>query len=72
MVVGLRSVAQLSLDGHISGFRTMTEVYNLIEIGRINNHLSISQKQVGGAIQSLDGTSFLSAMVNKTVNKALF
>ena len=38
MVVGLKSVAQLSLDDQISGFRVMTEVYNLIRIGRINNH----------------------------------
>ena len=37
-VVGLRSVDQLSLDGQISGFRGMTEVYNLIVAGIINNH----------------------------------
>ena len=28
-VVGLRSVAQLTLDAHFSVLRTMTEVYNL-------------------------------------------
>ena len=41
MVVGLISVAQLTLDGQISGFGGMTEVYNLIKIGRIINHLFI-------------------------------
>ena len=39
--VGLISVAQLSLSGHISGFPGFTEVYNLVETGRINNHLFI-------------------------------
>ena len=43
MAVGLISVGQLTLDGHISGFGTMTEVYNLIKIGRINNHSFIPQ-----------------------------
>ena len=38
LVVGLISVDQLSLSVLISGFRTMTEVYNLRNIGRINNH----------------------------------
>ena len=38
MVVGLKSVCQLSLCVQISGFQDMTEVYNLIRIGRINNH----------------------------------
>ena len=38
MVVGLISVAQLTLDDQISGFLTMTEVYNLLRIGRIINH----------------------------------
>ena len=38
LAVGLISVGQLSLDTHISGFGTMTEVYNLVRIGRINNH----------------------------------
>ena len=41
MVVGLISVAQLPLDAQISGFLGMTEVYNLLRIGRINNHLLI-------------------------------
>ena len=41
MAVGLKSVAQLSLDDCFSGFQGMTEVYNLSEIGRINNHLYI-------------------------------
>ena len=40
-VVGLKSVGQLTLDARISGFGTMTEVYNLVKIGRINNHSSI-------------------------------
>ena len=39
--VELKSVAQLSLDAHISGFGTITEVYNLSDIGRINNHFVI-------------------------------
>ena len=38
MVVGLISVAQLSLGTLFSGSRTITEVYNLLEIDRINNH----------------------------------
>ena len=33
MAVGLISVAQLSLYGHFSEIRTITEVYNLLEIG---------------------------------------
>ena len=41
MVVGLKSVAQLSLTVHFSGFRGITEVYNLSIAGRINNHLHI-------------------------------
>ena len=40
--VGLKSVDQLTLSVHFSGFQTMTEVYNLLRIGRINNHLSIT------------------------------
>ena len=38
MVVGLISVGQLSLDVHFSGFQGITVVYNLVRIGRINNH----------------------------------
>ena len=38
VVVGLKSVGQLSLVAHISDIGTMTEVYNLVEIGRIINH----------------------------------
>ena len=41
MVVGLNSVDQLSLDGQISGFLSMTEVYNLVEIHKITNHFLI-------------------------------
>ena len=37
-VVGLRSVAQLTLSARISGFTGMTEVYNLVYVGRTNNH----------------------------------
>ena len=33
MVVGLKSVDQLCLEDHFSDLRTMTEVYNLVEIG---------------------------------------
>ena len=36
--VGLISVDQLSLSAHFSDIRELTEVYNLSEIGRINNH----------------------------------
>ena len=39
--VGLRSVDQLSLCAEISGFRGITEVYNLRIAGIINNHLHI-------------------------------
>ena len=45
MVVGLKSVAQLSLDDHISDIRGITEVYNLAKIGRISNHLFIPGKE---------------------------
>ena len=38
MVVGLRSVGQLTLDDQISGLRVFTEVYNLLRIGRISDH----------------------------------
>ena len=38
MAVGLKSVEQLSLCVHFSGSEGMTEVYNLLKIGRINNH----------------------------------
>ena len=38
MVVGLRSVRQLTLDDQISDIRGMTEGYNLAKIGRIINH----------------------------------
>ena len=41
IAVGLISVAQLSLSARFSGSRELTEVYNLIEIGRINNHNDI-------------------------------
>ena len=40
-VVGLKSVGQLSLCAVFSGFWNMTEVYNLVEVGRINNHYLI-------------------------------
>ena len=43
--VGLKSVAQLSLSARISGFLGMTEVYNLVKVGRINNHFVISQNE---------------------------
>ena len=42
MAVGLKSVVQLTLSVQISGFGTMTEVYNLVRIGRINNHFFIA------------------------------
>ena len=41
MVMGLRSVDQLSLDARFSGSQGMTEVYNLSIAGIINNHLLI-------------------------------
>ena len=41
MVVGLISVARLSLWVHFSGFQGITERYNLLRIGRINNHYVI-------------------------------
>ena len=42
MVVGLISVDQVSLSTQISGFQGMTERYNLVRIGRINNHYCFS------------------------------
>ena len=41
MVVGLISVDQLTLRLLFSGFRGITEVYNLLRIGRISNQLYI-------------------------------
>ena len=41
MAVGLKSVGQLTLGAVFSGLQGMTEVYNLVETGRINNHFSI-------------------------------
>ena len=38
MVVGLRSVDRLSLVGHFSGSRGITEVYNLLIAGIANDH----------------------------------
>ena len=34
VAVGLKSVRQLTLDAQISGFEGMTEVYNLVRIGK--------------------------------------
>ena len=39
--VGLKSVAQLTVDGHFSRFKGMTEVYNLSETGNPNDHKHI-------------------------------
>ena len=39
--VGLISVDQLSLSVQFSGLQGFTEGYNLIRIGRINNHIVI-------------------------------
>ena len=36
--MGLKSVGQLSLSNQISGFLTMTEGYNLVEIDNPNDH----------------------------------
>ena len=40
--VGLKSVAQLSLCGHFSGFQGITEGYNLATAGNPNDHKYIS------------------------------
>ena len=40
--VGLKSVAQLTLDTQISDIRTITEVYNLANAGIPNDHLFIA------------------------------
>ena len=42
--VGLKSVAQLSLRPHFSGFRGITEVYNLDIAGNPNDHKFIPGK----------------------------
>ena len=42
MVVGLRSVDQLSLDTHFSDIEGITEVYNLTNVGNPNDHNVIS------------------------------
>ena len=41
MVVGLKSVQQLSLGARFSGFQGMTEVYNLAVAGIPNDHNTI-------------------------------
>ena len=41
MAVGLKSVGQLSLDAQISDIRGITEGYNVVKAGRINNHYVI-------------------------------
>ena len=41
MVVGLRSVAQLTLGTHFSGFLGITELYNLSKLGNPNDHYVI-------------------------------
>ena len=38
IAVGLKSVDQLTLDVHFSGFLGMTEVYNLRNAGDPNDH----------------------------------
>ena len=48
MVVGLRSVAQLTLGVHFSGFIGMTEVYNPVRIDGINNHYCIPGNKKAG------------------------
>ena len=40
-VVGLKSVAQLTLRAHFSGFQGITEGYNLLVAGNPNDHNSI-------------------------------
>ena len=47
-VVGLISVVQLSLYVLFSGFQGMTEDYNLLRIGRINNHYVIPGTEKAG------------------------
>ena len=41
MVVGLKSVGQLSLDVHFSDIRGMTEVYNVEITGNPDDHKDI-------------------------------
>ena len=41
MAVGLISVGQLTLDHEISGFRGITEVYNVTKAGNPNDHFTI-------------------------------
>ena len=41
VVVGLKSVAQLTLDSQISGFQGITEVYNLRIADNPNDHFFI-------------------------------
>ena len=48
MVVGLKSVAQLSLGVLFSGFQGITEGYNVLRTGRINNHLVIPGNKKAG------------------------
>ena len=46
--VGLKSVDQLSLDARISGFRGITEGYNLVTVGNPNDHLVIPGTEQAG------------------------
>ena len=41
MVVGLKSVGQLSLYAHFSDIEELTEVYNLVRIDNPNDHKDI-------------------------------
>ena len=57
-VVGLNSVDQLSLSVRFSGFEGMTEVYNLLKVGRINNHLYIPGNEQAGVSNLWTGPLF--------------
>ena len=58
MVVGLKSVDQVSLYLLFSGFQGITEVYNLMEIGRINNHYDIPGTKRAGVSNPWTGPVF--------------
>ena len=58
VAVGLKSVEQLTLGLYFSGFLGMTEVYNLSEIGRINNHFLIPGIKQAGVSNPWTGPCF--------------
>ena len=56
--VGLKSVAQLTLSVLFSGFRGMTEVYNLVTVDNPNDHFVIPGNEKAGVSNPWTGRIF--------------